>query len=64
LISVIMFFVFTGLEIWLGARGNEMTAKNYLEQGWRLAEPQSETTRFARGKWGIQIEEAIPHVAT
>ena len=29
-----MFLVFAGLQIWLAARGNKMTAKNYLEQWW------------------------------
>ncbi|HEX7926291.1 MAG TPA: hypothetical protein VF678_01795 [bacterium] len=42
-----------GLQIWLGIRGNEMTAKNYLEQGWEFAEPAAEATRIGRETWGI-----------
>jgi hypothetical protein len=58
-ISVLMFFVFLVLQIWLGIKGNEMTAKNYLEQGWDFADPRSEAVRFARGKWGILATEAV-----
>jgi len=57
LISTVMFFVFLGLQIWLGVKGNEMTAKDRLEHGWQFAEPQSEATRFARDKWGILLVE-------
>jgi hypothetical protein len=41
------------LQIWLGIQGNEMTAKNYLEQGWEFAEPTDEATRIGREAWGI-----------
>lgn len=59
-ISLVMFFIFAGLGIWLGIKGNEMTAKNYLELGWRFADPLSEDAKFARGKWGIAVGEAPP----
>jgi hypothetical protein len=52
-IPFMMFFIFLGLEIWLGIKGNELTAKNYLDQGWDFAEPQSQADTYARGKWGI-----------
>jgi hypothetical protein len=42
-----------GLAIYLGAKGNEITAKNYLELGWRFVEPDSEVTRYARRRWHI-----------
>ena len=54
-IGVPMFFIFIGLQIWLGIKGNEMTAKNYLEQGWLFADPQSDTAKFAQRKWGILV---------
>ena len=47
--------VFLGLQIWLGIRGNEMTAKNYLELGWNFTNPDSDEVKFAKGKWGINI---------
>ena len=37
----------------MGAKGNELTAKNYLELGWGFSDPESETTRHAKTKWGI-----------
>jgi hypothetical protein len=50
-----MFFVFLGLEIWIGIKGNEMTAKNYLELGWTFVDPDNEAAKFAKGKWGIAV---------
>jgi hypothetical protein len=42
-----------GLQIWLGIKGNEMTAKNYLEQGWEFAEPNAEATLEGKARWRI-----------
>jgi hypothetical protein len=42
-----------GLVIWLGRKGNEMTAKNLLENDWVFSEPESDVTKFAKVKWGI-----------
>jgi hypothetical protein len=52
-LRVNLFFVFLGLEIWLGIKGNEMTAKNYLENGWLFADEGTDSVRFARDKWGL-----------
>ncbi len=54
---------FLGLLIFLGIKGNEMTAKNYLEQGWRFAEPNSEAADFACRTWGIAADELMPVTA-
>ncbi|MBM4128475.1 MAG: hypothetical protein FJ247_14360 [Nitrospira sp.] len=54
-IAVIIFFIFLGLEIFVGIKGNEMTAKNYLENGWVFVEPDSELTKMAKMRWGISI---------
>jgi hypothetical protein len=59
-LSLLVGLIFLGLQIWMGVKGNEMTAKNYLELGWDFAEKQSETVKFARGKWGIRGEEVSP----
>jgi len=50
-----LFLVFFGLEIFFGIKGNEMTAKNLLEQGWVFANPESEMTRMARLRWGLAV---------
>lgn len=42
-----------GLSIWMGVKGNEMTAKRYLENGWQFTAPHSDAAKFARGKWGL-----------
>ena len=44
-----------GLEIFVGVKGNEMTAKNYLENGWVFVEPESDLTKMAKMKWGIVL---------
>jgi hypothetical protein len=54
-IGATMFVVFLGLEIWIGIKGNEMTAKNYLELGWTFVDPDGDATKFAKGKWGIAV---------
>jgi Protein of unknown function (DUF2628). len=52
-ISIAMMLLLLGMNIFLGIKGNEMTAKNYLEQGWEFIEPDSELVKAAKGKWGI-----------
>ena len=54
-ISVLFNLIFLGLQIWLGIKGNEMTAKNYLELGWEFLYPESNEVKFAKMKWGINI---------
>ena len=54
-LMILLNLVFLGLQIWLGIRGNEMTAKNYLELGWNFINPDSDEVKFAKGKWGINI---------
>jgi len=48
-----LFFVILGMDIWIAIKGNELTAKNYLDLGWVFAEPDSEATRFGKMHWGI-----------
>jgi hypothetical protein len=45
------------LRDWLGIKGNEMTAKNLLENGWEFADSGSDAVRFARLKWGLAIPQ-------
>ena len=52
---IVLNLVFLGLQIWLGIKGNEMTAKNYLEQGWEFVDGDSEAVQQAKRKWNIQI---------
>ena len=52
-LGILLLFVFLGLQIWLGVKGNEMTAKNYLELGWTFIDQDAEALAFAKGKWGI-----------
>jgi hypothetical protein len=53
-LSIFLGLIFLGLAIFLGIKGNEMTAKNYLESGWVFAEPDSQQTKMAKERWGIK----------
>jgi hypothetical protein len=44
---------YIGLAIWMGLKGNEITAKAYLDKGWVFAKPESNAAEFARSKWNI-----------
>lgn len=50
-----LFFICFGLQIFLAIKGNEMTAKNYLENGWTFVEPDSELTKMGKMRWGITV---------
>ena len=52
-IYVLSYFVLLGIIIFLAIKGNELTANNYIEQGWVFVDPESETVKMAKGKWGI-----------
>jgi hypothetical protein len=54
-VATVISIAFVPLSIWIGCKGNEMTAKNYLDIGWILAEPDSEFTKTAMQHWGINI---------
>jgi hypothetical protein len=43
----------TGLGVFIGAKGSEITARHLLSQGWRVAEPGSEFVCMALARWGI-----------
>ena len=42
-----------GLSIFLAIKGNEFTAKNYIENGWMFVESDSDLVKMAKVKWGI-----------
>lgn len=55
--SMDMLFLFTnalmfGLTIYLGFKGNEITAKHLLENGWEFAE-NDQAAHYAKEKWSL-----------
>lgn len=54
-LSISLGVIFLALEIFIGIKGNEMTAKNYLENNWAFVEPDSELTKMAKMRWGISV---------
>ena len=53
MISIVLIIVMTTLSIWLGVKGNEITGKNYLEQGWSFVDPDGLEAKYARSKWSL-----------
>ena len=54
--SILFMFIQIGLAIFIGIKGNEMTAKNHLENNWVFIDPNSEITKLAKMRWGISAE--------
>lgn len=52
---VLLQFIFIGLMTFMGIKGNELTAKNYLEQGWEFVDNDSEVVQKAKRKWNMHI---------
>jgi len=44
------------LMIFFGVKGNELTAKNYLEHGWVFADPDAQETWYAKTRWSLAID--------
>jgi len=53
-----------GIKVYLCIKGNELMAKQHLQNGWEFAEPESAATRYARIQWGIDTAPtATPQAA-
>ena len=52
---VLLQFIFIGLMTFMGIKGDELTAKNYLEQGWEFVDGDSEAVQQAKRKWNRYI---------
>jgi hypothetical protein len=50
---VVLFLIQVGLSIYFALNDNELTAKNYLENGWAFLDPDDKITRMAKENWGI-----------
>ncbi|MFG1181856.1 hypothetical protein [Xanthobacter versatilis] len=44
-----------GFLAYLGAKGNELTAKSLLDKGWIFAKPESLEAQYASSRWGIEL---------
>jgi len=54
--TFILSVIGVGLSIFLGLKGNEMIAKNYLKYGWSFANPENEMVKIAQKQWGVETE--------
>lgn len=52
--QVVLFATFLVVQLWLGFRGNELTAKAYLAQGWTVDRPDFVATRRVLERWGLK----------
>jgi hypothetical protein len=56
LANFIFFVVFVAqwaLLFLLGFKGNEVTAKTWLSEGWQFVDPNTDATKFAKLQWRI-----------
>lgn len=54
-VGVVTTCLFLGLCIWIAIKGNELTAKNYLERGWEFSNPDTDIVKVAKAKWGLAV---------
>ena len=52
-VQIVLFAAFLLLQLWLGFKGNALTARAYLAQGWTIDRPDSATRRLME-RWGLQ----------
>lgn len=50
---LIMVLIQLGLYVFIAIKGNEMTAKNLLEKGWKFAHPDAIETQAAKKFWRL-----------
>ena len=55
IIYLFLQFIFIELMTFMGIKGDELTAKNYLEQGWEFVDNDSEVVQKAKRKWNMHI---------
>jgi hypothetical protein len=53
IVSIVIFGAGFGLALYLGMKGNELTAKKLLSDGWVWSVPDSDQTEAAKRAWGI-----------
>jgi hypothetical protein len=52
--QLVLFATFLVVQLWLGVKGNELTAKAYLAQGWTVDRPDFVATRRLLERWGLK----------
>lgn len=48
--------VIFGLSVYMGFRGNELTARYYLKNGYRFDSPESSLVKIAKARWRMPID--------
>lgn len=52
-LAVILLLIQIGGSVWMAIKGNEITARHHLANGWRLLDRGSPATLFAKAKWNL-----------
>ena len=53
LLEAALFAVFLALQLWLGFKGNRLTAKAFLTHGWSIGQPNDLGTRRVIERWKL-----------
>ena len=54
--TLILTVIGIALSIFLGLKGNEILAKNYLKYGWKFVDPEDDIVKIAKRQWRITTE--------
>jgi hypothetical protein len=52
--QVVLFAAFLLVQLWLGVKGNELTAKALLAHGWTVDHPEFVAIRRVMERWGLK----------
>ena len=53
--SGLFFLILLTLSIYMGFRGNELTARYYLKRGYRFDSPESALVKVAKARWHMPL---------
>lgn len=54
-VSIFLNALIIGLNTWMAIKGNEMTARNLLDLGWVLAQPNSTEAAIGQKTWRLPM---------
>ncbi|MDH7975705.1 hypothetical protein QH494_26260 [Sphingomonas sp. AR_OL41] len=53
LVELALLLTFIGISVFFAVKGNELTGKKLLDNGWRFVDESDFATQFARAKWSL-----------
>lgn len=60
-VSIFLNALIIGLNTWMAIKGNEMTARNLLDLGWVIAQPNSAEAAIGQKTWKLPVPSNLTH---